>query len=74
MMTLHVSGVQNGLRSESFRHLLAFGEDLHQLLRWNDFQLRIGAVAGLLVGAPSSKLSHVTKPAALHVFIGHLDD
>ncbi len=49
------------------------GENRHQLLRRNDFELGIGAVARLLVGAPSAKLRHVTEAAALHVLVGDFD-
>ena len=41
--------------------LAAVGKNLCQFLRRNHFELRIGAVAGLLVGAPSAKLRHVTE-------------
>ena len=41
----------------------------HQLLRWNHFELGIGAVAGFFVGAPPSKLRHVAEAGALHVLI-----
>ena len=49
-------------------------EDLaFKLLRRHNLELRIGAVAGLLVDAPSPKLRSVPKPAALHVVVGNLD-
>src|SRR5262249_15053252 len=49
-------------------------EDFRQFLRRHDFKLRIGAVAWLLVLAPSPKLRGVTKSIALHVIISDLDD
>src|SRR6202035_3355270 len=45
------------------------GENRHQLLWRNNFELGIGAVARLLVRAPPSKLRHVTETGALHVFV-----
>src|SRR6516225_11358430 len=48
-------------------------KDRHQLLRWNHFELRVGAVARLLVGAPSSKLRHVTEASSLHMLICDLN-
>src|SRR6266571_4731035 len=47
----------------------AGGENLRQLLRRNDFELRIGAVARLLVRAPPSKMRQVTEARALHVLV-----
>ena len=56
-------------------HCSAFdGEDLHQLLRRNHFELGIGTVARFLIRAPSAKLRHVAEAAALHVLVGHFDD
>ena len=72
MMTLRVNGGRNAVRSEFFMLLAAAGEDLHQFLRRNDFELSVRTVAGLLVGAPSAELGHVAKPAPLHVFVRHL--
>ena len=40
-----------------------------QLLRRNDFELGIGAVAGLLVGSPPAELCHMTEAASLHVIV-----
>ena len=48
-------------------------EDLRQLLRRNHFELRVGAVARLLVGAPPAKLRHVAEARALHVLVSDLD-
>ena len=49
-------------------------ENLCQLLRRNDFELRIGAVARPLVGSPPPKLRRVTEAPALHVIVCDLDD
>src|SRR5882724_10480962 len=40
-----------------------------QLVRRNHFELRIRAVARLLVRAPSAKMRHVPEASALHVLI-----
>jgi len=48
-------------------------EDVRKLVRRYDLELRVGAIARLLVGAPPSKLRGVTKAAALHVVVSHLD-
>ena len=40
-----------------------------QLLRRNNFELVIGAVARLLVCSPSAKLRDMTEAAALHVIV-----
>ena len=48
-------------------------EDLCQLLRRDNFELGIGAVARLLVRAPPSKLRYVTEAAALHVVVSDFD-
>src|SRR5262245_55949279 len=45
----------------------------HQLLRWNHFELGIGAIGGLLVRAPSAKARHMTEACALHVFVSDFD-
>ena len=49
------------------------GENRHQLLRRHHFELGIGAVARLLVGAPPAKLRHVPEAGALHVLVGDFD-
>src|SRR5437660_7620501 len=48
-------------------------EDRRQLMRRNDLELVVGAVARFLVRAPSSELRGVTEPAALHVVVGYFD-
>ena len=48
-------------------------EDFHQLLRRNHFELAIGAIARLLVGAPSPKMRHVAEAVSLHVLVRDLD-
>ena len=46
---------------------------LRQLLRRNDFELGVRAVARLLVRAPPAKLRRVTEAAALHVLVSDFD-
>src|SRR5438132_13796307 len=48
-------------------------ENRRQLMRRNDLELVVGAVARFLVRAPSSELRGVTEPAALHVVVGDFD-
>jgi hypothetical protein len=48
-------------------------EDRGQLLRWDHFELSIGAVRGLLVRSPATKLCRVTEAISLHVIIGDFD-
>ena len=45
-----------------------------QLLGRDYFELGIGAVGGLLVGAPAAELRDVAEAGALHVLVGDLDD
>ena len=40
----------------------------------DDLELRVGAVGGLLVGAPAAELRGVAEAGALHVVVGDLDD
>src|SRR5216683_2348356 len=47
----------------------AAGKNRHQLLRWNHFELGIGALARFFVVAPPSKLRRVTEASALHMLI-----
>jgi hypothetical protein len=49
------------------------GENCRQLLRWNNLELSIRAIAGLLVGAPPPELCCVTEAAALHVIVCDFD-
>src|SRR5438093_326887 len=51
----------------------ATAKDLLQLLRRNNFELRIGAVGWLLVRAPSAELCRMSEAVALHVVVSHLD-
>ena len=44
-------------------------ENRRQLLRRNHLKLRIRAVAGLLVLAPSAELRRMTEPVPLHVIV-----
>ena len=48
------------------------GKNRCQLLRGNDFELRIGAVTWLLVPSPSAKLGRMTEAVALHVVVSDL--
>src|ERR1700677_4314153 len=69
------SGARAMLPGKRGEHRSALaGEDLHQLLRWNHFELGIRTVARLLVRAPSAKLRHVAEAAALHVLVRHFDN
>ena len=52
----------------------AAGENHRQLFRRNHFELVIGAVARLLVRAPSTKLRCMTETIALHVIVSDFDD
>src|ERR1700722_10722263 len=52
--------------------LAAVGKDLFQFLRRNHFELRISAIARLLIGAPSAELRHVTESVSLHVLVRNL--
>src|SRR5437660_8613562 len=45
------------------------GENRCQLLRRYDFELSVGAVAGLFVRSPSAKLRGMTEAASLHVVV-----
>jgi len=44
-------------------------ENRHEFLRRNNLKLSVSTVTRLLVETPSSKLRHVTKTRALHVFV-----
>jgi hypothetical protein len=48
-------------------------ENRFQLVRWNDFKLRVGAIARLLVGTPLPELRHMTESRALHMLVCNLD-
>src|ERR1700722_9948226 len=57
---------------ECVRHkLTAAGEDRGQFVRWNHFQLCVGAVARLLVRPPSSKVRHMPEARALHMLVSY---
>src|SRR6266404_2649956 len=49
------------------------GENRGQLLRRDDFELGIRAIARLLVRTPPSKMRHVPEASALHVLISDFD-
>src|ERR1700734_3306982 len=51
--------------------LTAAREDRGQFMRWNHFQLRVGAITRLLVRPPSSKVRHVPEARALHMFVSY---
>src|SRR5262249_56890777 len=53
--------------------LARLGEDLRQLLRSDHLELREGAIAGTLVGAPAPELRGMAKARALHVIVGDFD-
>ena len=77
MMIRRGNGVGSAARRETLedfsRGLAAGGENPRQFLRGNDFELRIGTVARLLVCAPPSKMRYVTEAGALHVLVGDFD-
>src|SRR5262245_28768757 len=75
LMTIQrVNGARGRLRS-SLRdsNSATATEDLRQLLRRDNFELGIGAVARLLVRAPPPKLRNVTEAASLHVVVSDFD-
>src|SRR5437762_13485789 len=78
MMIPRGNGAPSTARRRTFedpsRGSAAGGKDGQQFLRRDHFELRIRAVGWLLVGAPSSKMRHVTEPAALHVLVSDFDD
>src|SRR5579864_298856 len=49
------------------------GKDGGDFLRRHDFKLSVGAVGGLLVGAPAAELGDMAEAAALHVVVRDLD-
>ena len=51
--------------------LSSCGKDGCNLLWWYHFQLRIGAIARLLVLTPSAKLGSVAEAVALHVIVSY---
>src|SRR5882757_9665796 len=53
--------------------LSAVGENCCQFLRWNDLQLSVGTVTGLLVGPPAAKLRGMAKAVSLHVVVCYFD-
>ena len=48
-------------------------ENRFQLMRLNDFKLRVGAIARLLVGTPLPELRHMTESRALHMLVRNFD-
>src|SRR5258708_6902458 len=48
-------------------------KDGFQLVRRDDFKLRVGAIARLAVGAPPPELRHMTEARALHVLVRDFD-
>src|SRR6516225_10080874 len=77
MMIRRGNGVGSAARRKTLEDLsrgsATGGENRRQLLRGNDFELRVGAVARLLVCAPPSKMRYVTEAGALHVLLGDFD-
>src|SRR5580704_5100828 len=76
LMTIQLA---NGARCMRRRNLLEQSaahvsrENCFQLVRRNDFKLRIGAVARLLVSTPLPELRHMTESRALHMLVRNLD-
>src|SRR5204862_1380337 len=56
------------------RRDLTSREDLCQLVRWHDLELRIRAVTRTLVATPAAELRRVPKAASLHVAVRPLGD
>ncbi len=54
------------------RHQPTSRKDRHQLLRRHHLELRIRAITRPLIHSPPPKLSHMPKPAPLHMLIRHL--
>jgi bifunctional non-homologous end joining protein LigD len=78
LMTIRrVNGVPGALGRVIPEHVwqgsAAAGKNRHQLLRRNHFELGIGTIARSLIGAPSSKLRHVTEAGTLHVLVNDFD-
>ena len=48
-------------------------ENRFQLVRRNDFKLRVGAIARLLVGPPLPELRHMTESRPLHMLVCNFD-
>src|SRR5277367_2325029 len=48
-------------------------ENRFQLVRRNDFKLRVGAIARLLVGPPLPELRHMAESRSLHMLICNLN-
>src|ERR1043165_1415801 len=57
------------LRKHFHANSAAAGENRRQFLGWNNFELLIRAVGGLLVWAPTSKMRHVPESACLHMLV-----
>src|SRR5271168_1924892 len=48
-------------------------ENRSQLVRRNDFKLRVSAIARLLVGPPLPELRHMTESSPLHMLVCNFD-
>src|SRR5277367_1448605 len=77
---LMTTRLANGARCMRRRNLLEPGtasdfsrENRFQLVRRNDFKLRVGAIARLLVGTPLPELRHMTESRSLHMLICNLN-
>src|SRR5271155_2423239 len=76
LMTIRLA---NGAICMRRRNLLELGapqvsrENRFQLVRRNDFKLRISAIARLLVGPPLPELRHMTESRPLHMLVRNLD-
>src|ERR1700685_2900886 len=60
-----------GRKASAKTILAAAREDGRQFVRCVHFELRVGAIARLLVRPPSSKVRHVPEARALHMLVGH---
>src|SRR5271167_3512139 len=77
---LMTTQLANGGRCTRRRNLLEQGtssdvsrENRFQLVRRNDFKLRVGAIARLLVATPLPELRHMAESLALHMLICNFD-
>src|SRR5271154_5006429 len=76
---LMTTRLANGAKCMRRRNLLELGtpqvssENRFQLVRRNDFKLRVGAIARVLVGPPLPELRHMAESRALHMLVCNFD-
>lgn len=54
--------------------LATASENLLQLLRRYNLQLRVGTFAWIFLGSPSAKMGYMSKAVPLHVLVSNLND